>query len=167
MVIKAIAMDVDGVVTDGTVWLDGDGRELKRVSFADVMGVSIGRRAGLSFVFVSGESGDALRQIANKFGITEVHDGCRDKAKVLRDYASSHGLDLREVCFIGDDVNDVPAFELCGLAAAPADAHPAALAKAKLVTKRPGGRGAVREVIDTILTPARSDVPPGERSSES
>jgi 3-deoxy-D-manno-octulosonate 8-phosphate phosphatase (KDO 8-P phosphatase) len=149
--IKAVVTDVDGVITDGTVLLDETGREQKRVSFADIMGLSLGRRAGLSFAFVSGEAGPVLQQIAAKFGVSEVYGGCKDKAAAVREFASKHGFETHELCFVGDDVNDVPAFELVGLAAAPADAHPVALAKAGLVTTRSGGRGALREIIDRLL----------------
>jgi 3-deoxy-D-manno-octulosonate 8-phosphate phosphatase (KDO 8-P phosphatase) len=144
-------MDVDGVLTDGTVSLDESGRESKRISFADIMGVSMGRRAGLLFAFVSGESGPSLDQIAAKFGIDEVYRGCKDKASAVRDFAARHDLDLAQVCFIGDDVNDVAALEISGLAVVPADAQAIATAKASLVTSRPGGGGAVREVIDQLL----------------
>ncbi len=144
-------MDVDGVLTDGTVWLDEAGHELKRVSFADIMGVSIGRHAGLLYALVSGESGPSLDQIAAKFGIADVYSGCKDKAAAVRDFAARHDLDLDEVCFIGDDANDVAAFEICGLAVVPADAQPAALARAANVTARSGGAGCVREVVDALL----------------
>jgi 3-deoxy-D-manno-octulosonate 8-phosphate phosphatase (KDO 8-P phosphatase) len=144
-------MDVDGVLTDGTVSLDESGRESKRISFADIMGVSMGRRAGLLFAFVSGESGPSLDQIAAKFGIDEVYRGCKDKASAVRDFAARHDLDLAQVCFIGDDANDVAALEISGLAVVPADAQAIASAKASLVTSRPGGGGAVREVIDQLL----------------
>jgi 3-deoxy-D-manno-octulosonate 8-phosphate phosphatase (KDO 8-P phosphatase) len=154
--IKAVVMDVDGVLTDGTVWLDEAGRELKRVSFADIMGVSIGRRAGLLFALVSGESGPVLDRIAAKFGIDEVYRDCKDKAAAVRDFAGRHGLVLDEVCFIGDDLNDIPAMEICGLAVAPASAQPAAVGAATNLTARPAGSGAVREVIDTILESARA-----------
>jgi 3-deoxy-D-manno-octulosonate 8-phosphate phosphatase (KDO 8-P phosphatase) len=149
--IKAVVMDVDGVLTDGTVLLDEAGRESKRISFADIMGVSLGRRSGLLFALVSGESGPALDQIAAKFGIDEVFRDCKDKASALRDFASRHGLELAEVCFVGDDVNDVPALEISGLAVVPSTAQSAAAAKATIVTTRPGGDGSVREVIDSLL----------------
>jgi 3-deoxy-D-manno-octulosonate 8-phosphate phosphatase (KDO 8-P phosphatase) len=167
MPIKAVAIDVDGVLTDGTVWLDETGRESKRVSFADIMGVSMGRRAGLHFAFVSGESGPSLDQVAAKFGVLDVYRGCKDKAAALREFALRHDVGLDEVCFIGDDVNDLPAFELCGLSVAPADAQPAALAKAALVTMRPGGRGSVREVVDTLLAGGLPDLVPAKRSPQS
>lgn len=145
-------MDVDGVLTDGTVWLDENGRETKGISFADIMGVSLGRRAGLLFAFVSGEGGPCLDQIAAKFHVDEVYRDCRDKAGAVRDFAARHDLELAEVCFIGDDVNDVPALEICGLAVAPGSAQAAAAAAASMVTSRSGGQGAVREAIDYLLS---------------
>lgn len=150
-IIKAIAMDVDGVLTDGTVWLDDRGHEMKRIAFLDIMGVSMGRRAGLKFALISGEAGPLLDQVATKLGISDVYGGCKDKAWVVRDFAERHGLDLREVCFIGDDVNDVEALSACGLAVTPASAHRSAREKAGLVTEQSGGSGAVREVIDRLL----------------
>ena len=89
--IKAIAMDVDGVLTDGCVWLDGEGRETKRLAFVDIMGVSLGRKAGLGFALISGEGGPLLDQVATKLGIADVYAGCRDKASALRDFAERHG----------------------------------------------------------------------------
>ena len=144
-------MDVDGVLTDGTVWLDENGHETKRISFADIMGVSLGRRAGLVFALVSGEAGPTLDQIATKLGVSDVYRGCKDKAAAVRDFVYRHDLGLAVVCFIGDDANDVEAMRLCGLAAAPSTAHSSALAVATLVTAQPGGAGAVREVIDGLL----------------
>jgi 3-deoxy-D-manno-octulosonate 8-phosphate phosphatase (KDO 8-P phosphatase) len=152
--IKAVAMDVDGVLTDGSVWLDEDGRELKRVSFADIMGVSIGRRAGLRFALVSGENGPCLDRIAAKFGIDEVYGGCKDKAAAVTDFASRHGLGFDEICYVGDDINDLPAFTLCGLAVAPGGAESAARARAVMVTNRAAGAGAVREVVEYLLEQA-------------
>jgi 3-deoxy-D-manno-octulosonate 8-phosphate phosphatase (KDO 8-P phosphatase) len=150
--IKAVAMDVDGVLTDGTVWLDEAGHELKRVSFADIMGISLGRRAGLLFALISGEGGALFDAIAAKLGITDTYPGCRDKAGALRDFAVRHDVSVDEVCFIGDDVNDLEALALCGLAVAPSSAHGAALDKAAMVTEHAGGQGAVREVVDYLLS---------------
>jgi 3-deoxy-D-manno-octulosonate 8-phosphate phosphatase (KDO 8-P phosphatase) len=130
------------------------------------MGVSLGRRAGLLFALVSGESGPGLDQIAAKFGITEVYSGCKDKAAAVRDFAARHDLALNEVCFIGDDVNDVPALAICGLAVTPADAHPAARGAAAVVTTRPGGAGSVREVVDGLLAGSWPDPVPTEDPSQ-
>ena len=150
-----MAVDVDGVLTDGTVWLDGAGNETKRISFADIMGISLGRGAGLVFALISGEAGAVLHVIAAKLGITDVYQGCKDKAAALRDFAAKHQLELEEVCFIGDDVNDVTAMGIGGLAVAPSGAQPAAMAAATMVTTARGGEGSVREVVDMLLARAK------------
>ena len=158
-------MDVDGVLTDGTVLLDEAGRESKRIAFADIMGVSLGRRAGLVFALISGEGGPLLDAIAAKLGITDTYPGCKDKAGALREFAVRHELGVDEVCFIGDDVNDLEAFSLCGLSVAPANAHPSALARAAVVTTRSGGAGAVREAVDALFAKALPDSDPATRLS--
>jgi len=149
--IKAVALDVDGVLTDGTFWWGVQGEELKRFSFRDVMGISRGRQAGLIFALISGENSPLVDRFAQKMGITDVYKGTKDKVDALRSFAHAHELDLSEVCFMGDDVNDVSALEIAGLAAAPADAHDSAKSKARIVTRCRAGKGAVRELIDQLL----------------
>jgi 3-deoxy-D-manno-octulosonate 8-phosphate phosphatase (KDO 8-P phosphatase) len=153
--IRAVAMDVDGVLTDGGFWWSPGGEELKRFCFADVTGISRARAAGLIIALVSGESspdGMALVQrFADKVKIADVYKGCHDKSGALQDLVGRHGLRLSEVCYIGDDVIDIPAMEIAGLAVAPPNAQPAVLAKAGYVTRSGGGHGAVREVLENIL----------------
>ena len=149
--VKAIALDFDGVLTDGGFWWGPDGAEWKRLSFADVMGVSLARKAGLLVTIISGEDSPLVDRFAAKLNLPEVTKGCKDKAAALAAFIRRNGLTPSEVCFMGDDVNDVAAMELAGLAAAPADARPAARRKADLVTTAPGGNGAVRELVDLIL----------------
>jgi 3-deoxy-D-manno-octulosonate 8-phosphate phosphatase (KDO 8-P phosphatase) len=148
-------MDVDGVLTDGTFWWGANGEELKRFCFADMTGLSLALRAGIKIALISGESsptGMALVQrLADKLKITEVYKGCHDKAAAIRDFAERNQLQLSEICFIGDDLIDVPVMAVVGLAVAPADAQPVAKCNARLVTVRNGGHGAVREVVDAIL----------------
>ncbi len=153
--IRAIALDVDGVLTDGTFWWGADGEEFKRFSFADVMGVSLARKAGLLVTLISGEASPLVDRYAQKMGLEDYALGCKDKAAALRAFADRHGLELRDIAFMGDDVNDVPALSIAGLAACPADAQPAAMEWATFVSKRLGGSGAVRELVDAILA-ARS-----------
>jgi 3-deoxy-D-manno-octulosonate 8-phosphate phosphatase (KDO 8-P phosphatase) len=149
--IRAIALDVDGVLTDGTFWWGPDGQEWKRFSFADVMGVSLARKAGLIVALISGEGSPLVDRFALKMGITDVHKNCKNKAEALHSFAGQHALELDEICFMGDDVNDLAALAIAGLPAAPADARPAVLAKAAFVAKRAAGNGAVRELIDAVL----------------
>ena len=143
-------MDVDGVLTDGTFWWGANGDEYKRFSFSDIMGISIGRKGGLIFALISGEDSPIIDRYADKMGIVDLYKGCKDKAGALRSFAQKHSLDLSEICFIGDDINDVPALAIAGLAAVPADAHSCACKKAAYTAKHNGGCGAVREIIDKI-----------------
>jgi len=162
MTIKAIALDVDGVLTDGTLWWGPGGEEFKRFSFLDIMGVSLGRKAGLVFALISGEDTPLVDRYAAKMGIADVFKGCKDKAAALREFALRHSLACDEIAFMGDDVNDLPALALAGLPAAPASAHATVLLAVRHVTKRPGGHGAVRELVDLVLAGrggATSDAP--------
>lgn len=153
--IKAVAMDVDGVLTDGTFLWGADGAELKRFSVADATGIALARDAGLVIALVSGESSQSgvalVHRYAAKLKIEQVFAGCHDKAAAVRDFASAHGIELAEVCFIGDDVIDLAAMAIVGVAVAPVNAHPSALAHADYVTSAEGGNGAVRELLDLVV----------------
>lgn len=149
--IQAIALDVDGVLTDGSVWWGPGGEEWKKFSFSDIMGVSMALKAGMTVALISGEDSPLVDRYAVKMGITDVYKGCKDKAGALCNFAARRKLSLSEICFMGDDVNDVPAMRIAGLAAAPCDAQPVALEQATFVARRNGGNGAVRELVDAIL----------------
>ena len=150
--IRAIALDVDGVLTDGGVWWSDDGNESKRFSFADIMGVSLAGKAGLMVTLISGEDSPLVERFATKMNIADVTKGCKDTAAALRAFAQRHDLPLEDVCFMGDDVNDIGAMEIAGFSAAPANAQPAVRKVARLVTHANGGNGAVREFVDLILS---------------
>jgi 3-deoxy-D-manno-octulosonate 8-phosphate phosphatase (KDO 8-P phosphatase) len=149
--IKAIALDVDGVLTDGSVWWGPNGEEWKRFSFTDIMGVSLARKSGLIVALISGEDSPLVDRYAAKMGILDIEKNCKDKARALRAFAERQNLHLAEICFMGDDVNDIGAMKLAGLAAAPANAHGTVIEQAQFVSKYPGGHGAVRELVDAIL----------------
>lgn len=149
--IRAIALDVDGVLTDGGFWWGPNGEEWKRFCFADVMGVSLACKAGLLVTLISGEDSPLVDRFAAKFKLTDITKGCKEKAAALRLFAERNKLQLDEICFMGDDVNDLPAMEIAGLAAAPADARPAVLREAAFIATSGGGHGAVRDLVDAIL----------------
>ncbi|MGO9405602.1 MAG: KdsC family phosphatase [Terriglobales bacterium] len=149
--IKAIAMDVDGVLTDGGVWWGPNGEEWRRFHFADIMGLSLARKSGMVIALLSGENSPLVDRLATKLGIGDVFKDCKDKAAALRAFSEQHGLRLEEICFIGDDVNDLPALSIAGLSACPADARPLIRKHCQLVTKLAGGNGAVREIVDILL----------------
>jgi len=149
--IKAVVLDVDGVLTDGTFIWGPNGEEYKTFSFADVMGISLGGKAGLIFALISGESSPLVDRFAGKMGITDVHKGCKDKTIALRSFAQKHNINLSQVCFMGDDVNDLPAMALAGMSAAPANAQDIVKLKATFITSHSGGQGAVRELVNRLL----------------
>jgi 3-deoxy-D-manno-octulosonate 8-phosphate phosphatase (KDO 8-P phosphatase) len=153
--IKAIATDVDGVLTDGTFWWGADGSETKRFHYADISGIAMARNAGIHLALISGESSDSGRALVQRYAdrmkIPTVYAGCHDKAAAVTEFAQKHGLQLSQVCFIGDDNLDIPAFKVVGLAVAPANAQNAAREAATFISSRPGGHGVVREVIELIL----------------
>lgn len=153
--VKAIATDVDGVLTDGTFWWGTNGEELKRFCFADVTGIALARKAGIKLALISGESSESgkilVQRYADKLQIADVYKGCHDKAGAVTEFAARYGLHLSEVCFIGDDVPDLPAMEIAGVPVAPGNAQKAAKDKAIWITSSNGGFGVLREVIDRIL----------------
>jgi 3-deoxy-D-manno-octulosonate 8-phosphate phosphatase (KDO 8-P phosphatase) len=149
--IKAVALDVDGVLTDGTFWWGIDGSELKRFSFRDVMGISVASRKGMVFALISGEQNALVDRFANKMSIKDVYQGCKDKEAALRQFSQARSLNLADICFMGDDINDLGAMKIAGFSAAPADAHESVRSVAAHVTRQPGGSGAVRELLDFIM----------------
>ena len=156
--IRAIALDVDGVLTDGSFWWGPNGEEYKRFHFLDVMGIVRARQSGILFALVSGEDSVLIGRLAQKLGVSDVFASCKDKAAALRDFATRHALEMTEVCFMGDDVNDLPALSLAGVSAAPANAHFTVTAQVSINTEREGGNGAVRELIDRLVQEGRMTI---------
>lgn len=149
--IRAVAFDVDGVLTDGGVWWGPGGEEWKRFCFQDIMGLSLARRAGFTLALISGEDSPLVDRFAGKMKIEYFVKGCRDKADALREFAAQLGLEMHQICFMGDDVNDLPALQIAGFSAAPPTAAAEVLTQVDLITNRAGGNGAARDLIDALL----------------
>jgi 3-deoxy-D-manno-octulosonate 8-phosphate phosphatase (KDO 8-P phosphatase) len=115
------------------------------------MGLSLARRAGFILALISGEDSPLVSRLAMKMGIRDVVVNCKEKGAALGEFVRRNDLDLEEVCFMGDDLNDIPALDIAGLSAAPSNAQPTVLSRCKLVTKAPGGNGAVRELVNYLL----------------
>ena len=157
LTLQAIAFDVDGVLTDGTLtWSSNTDAETKSFSFADIMGISLLRRLGVKLALISGEDSPLVTRYAAKLHIPTVIKGTRDKATALRTFAQEAGIELTHTCFFGDDVNDLFAMELAGIAACPANASAEVrdyiVSHHGFQSTQPGGHGAVREFADAILT---------------
>ncbi len=149
--IKLLLLDVDGVMTDGTIILDSRGNETKAFHVRDGHGIKLAQREGIVIGIITGRSSEAVNLRARELGIQEVHQGAHDKLAVYDSLVTKYGLRDEEIAYIGDDSVDVAIFERVGLAAAVADADPSVKPHVDMITKATGGRGAVREVITLIL----------------
>ncbi len=148
---KLLAMDVDGTLTDGGVYLDGSGSEYKRFDIQDGMGIVLFRKAGGKVALISGRYSAATERRARELNVDFLVNGCGEKLSILRDLAERIGASPAEVAYAGDDVNDMDCVKWAGLGVAVANAVPQLSAVADFVTSRHGGDGAVREVVDYIL----------------
>jgi len=149
--IRLFAMDVDGTLTDGTLLLAGDDFELKAFHSKDGAGIRFLQEVGVTPVLISGRRSTATQRRAEELDVTEVHQGIADKRACLEEVCRRVGVPLEAAAYVGDDLGDIPAMRACGFSAAPADAVPETRDAADFVTRTPGGRGAVREVIEHVL----------------
>lgn len=149
--IRALVLDVDGVLTDGGMYYGPTGEGLKRFDVKDGLGLRLVGEAGIAIALISGEASEILKRRAEKLKIDHVFVGIEDKLGTLRDFLGPRKIALGEVAYVGDDLNDLAVLEAVGLPIAVADAVPRVRKAAALVTSRPGGHGAVREVCDLIL----------------
>jgi 3-deoxy-D-manno-octulosonate 8-phosphate phosphatase (KDO 8-P phosphatase) len=149
--VRLVLMDADGVLTDGRIIVFADGGEARAYHARDGLAVRIGQAAGLAFGVVSGRRSTTVALRAEELDFVEVHQGVADKGACVSEISARRGVPLDEIAFIGDDIVDVPAFRLCGLAVAPADAEPEVFARVHWVGVCDGGRGIVREAVDLIL----------------
>ena len=151
--IRLLALDADGVLTDGRIFIaDASGSEWTMgFSVRDGHGVRLLIRAGLEVAVISGRDSYGLRLRLGELGVVRSALRCRDKRAALREMLAELGLEPRQAAFVGDDLPDLPAMEHAGLAIAVADAHPDVRAAADWTTAVPGGHGAVREVCDFLL----------------
>lgn len=149
--IRLFAMDVDGVLTDGTIFVSSDGVETKGFSVLDGMGLSRLRQAGLALAWISGRESGATTRRAAELKIAHLLQGRTDKLAALQELAAAEGLSSQEICYMGDDDIDAPAIAWAGIGVAPSTAMPSALTNADYVPARPAGAGAVRDVCEKIL----------------
>ena len=150
--IRLLVLDVDGVLTDGRLYLSANGEELKVFHVRDGSGLVALQRAGVTVAIVSGRDSPAVTRRAAELGIRHVHQGVADKGAELDRLLAELGVAPEELACVGDDTPDAPMLRRAGLAIGVADAHPALLASAHWVTRAKGGRGAVREVCDLLLS---------------
>lgn len=152
MKIKAILMDVDGVLTDGGIVYCSAGIELKSFDVKDGYGISLAQQQGMILGIITGRASEIVLRRAHELGITEIYQGAIDKRSSYEEFKQSHSLKDEEIAYMGDDMLDLPVLQSVGFAAAPQNAHPAVKMAVHYITKAEGGKGAVREMIDMILS---------------
>ena len=149
--IRMLVLDVDGVMTDGTIVVDSEGRESKFFSVLDGHGIKMWKRAGLQTAFLSGRKSGPTKQQADELAIDYCLEDCKDKLVCLRELMRLSGLSIEQIAYVGDDLPDLPVIRCAGFAAAVANAVDEVKKAADYITTRKGGQGAVREVIEYIL----------------
>lgn len=149
--IRLLVLDVDGVLTDGSIILDNEGNELKAFHVRDGHGIKMLGDAGINVAIITGRNSKAVARRAAELRITDVYQGCYNKAAAYEQLLEKFRLEDSEVAYVGDDIVDIPILKRVGLPVAVADAVDEARKHALLVTKNRGGRGAVREVTDLLL----------------
>lgn len=150
-----IVCDFDGVITDNRVWTNEQGLEAVAASRSDSMHVGNLRRRGIEVMILSSEPNPVVKARAEKMGVEAVHGiDLNGKGEALKKLLAQKRVDASQVIYIGNDLNDLPCFEIAGWAVAVADAYPEVLRAADYVLSRPGGHGAVRELCELVLRKA-------------
>ena len=150
--IKIIFLDVDGVMTDGGIIVDDDGVESKNFFVRDGLAIVVAIKKGIKFAVISGRYSKVVELRMSELGIHDVHQNAMNKVKVFESILAKQNLMAGDAAFIGDDVNDLGVLEIVGLSAAPADADETVKSQVNMVCNSGGGKGAVREMIELILT---------------
>jgi 3-deoxy-D-manno-octulosonate 8-phosphate phosphatase (KDO 8-P phosphatase) len=149
--IKILMLDVDGVLTDGRIIMDDRGREVKFFDVRDGHGLKMLMRTGVEVAFLTGRRSRVVEHRAKDLGITEVHQGALNKVEVFEALLRRKGYRAVQAAYAGDDIVDVPVLRRAGLSVAVANAVAEAKKAAHVVTRKEGGRGAVREICEMIL----------------
>ena len=149
--VKLLLLDVDGVLTDGTITYNAKGQEIKSFSVKDGLGLRLLMDAGIQVGIITGRSSEALAARCKNLGIDLLFDGIKDKVKALETILKETGIKAAQTAFAGDDLPDICVMKRVGLAIAVSDASPDIMGFAHIITSKKGGQGAIREVCENIL----------------
>ena len=149
--IKAVLTDCDGCLTDGGMYYSEYGDELKKFNTRDWVGFKLLKEGGILTGLITSENVSLNMRRANKMQLDYIRIGCKDKKDAIMEFCEEYGLTTNEVCYVGDDLNDIPALDICGLACCPNDAIDTVKRCSDLITCTRGGEGVIREIADVIL----------------
>lgn len=152
--IKLVILDVDGVMTDGSIVLDNEGNEFKMFHVRDGHGIKMLNKAGIRVAIISGRKSKVVERRAEELGIKDLYQGVFKKTSIYESLLQKYGYRDEEVAFMGDDIVDIGLLKRVGFPAVPADADERAKKWAAFISAKKGGRGAVREFIELILESA-------------
>lgn len=150
--IKLLVLDVDGVLTDGKIYITDDGSEYKGFNSRDGIGIKLLMKFGIEIAIISGRESLSVNRRMELLGVTHIHQNIQDKLQKLKELQDKLNLNPEQIAYIGDDVPDLPPMQYVGIGIAVADADAFVKQHADLVTALPGGKGAVREVSEFILS---------------
>lgn len=157
MRIRLLAMDVDGTMTDGKIYIGQNGELMKAFNVKDGQGIALLRESGVITAIITARQSDIVKRRAEELHIDEVCQGIRDKASVLRTLCEKYGISPDEIAYIGDDIGDLPALAFAGVSMCPADAVAAVKREADIVLPSKGGEGAIRDAAERILAAGRTE----------
>ncbi len=149
--IKLIVMDVDGTLTDGGVYYSESGSEIRNFNSKDAVGILACQALGIDCMILTGRKSEAVERRAEDLHIRYVYQGITDKMDFLVDFLKKHKMELHDILYIGDDLNDIKCMNIAGVAGCPADAAPEILMRADYIASHNGGHGAVRDVLFSYL----------------
>ena len=156
--IKLLAMDVDGTMTNSTVYYSKNGEELKRFCIRDGMGIELLRREGIKTAIITSENSPIVTARANKLRIEHLFFGSRNKKRDIEQLAAQLEIGVDEIAFFGVDVNDLQAIQTAGIGACPSDANESIKENADYICDAKGGEGAIREIIEKILLSQKKSI---------
>lgn len=149
--IKYIILDVDGTLTDGSIYYLSDGQEMKQFHIKDGFAIVQAQKAGIKLVVITGRKSSIVERRMKELNVEYVFQGIRDKKQFLKQFLYDKSIDPKETVYIGDDLNDLPAMKLCGFKACPQDACEEVKQTVNYISDLNGGCGAVREIIEYIM----------------
>ncbi len=153
--IKLLVLDVDGVLTDGGLWINSEGKTSKRFDVKDGLALKLMQEIGLEIVFLSGAKHQATNERSKQLGIKYCYTGVKDKYKMLQSLQEQLNIPVSKTAYIGDDINDIIVKPLVAIFFAPLNAADTIISKSDMVLSKKGGRGAVRELAERILISKR------------
>ena len=149
--VNVVLLDIDGILTDGSVYIDTSGKETKRIQFDDIDAIFKLKRAGIKVGFITGEDNEFCQYVENRFAPDYFLRGCKDKLNGFKKLAEESGLDKKKVCYAGDAERDMELLSFVAYSYVPADVDPIIKGSAKTVLKASRGQGVIKELTSLIL----------------